>query len=322
MENGNADSSRTVRTAVVGVGALGQIHARIYAQLAATELVGVYDVDGARAREVASKYGTRAFASLPELAEEAEAASVVVPTDQHVSVASLLLAQGLHLLVEKPLTDNTDDAQHLLELSEKHNVILQVGHVERFNPAFNYLERIATTPRFIESHRLAPYPPSRPGLPPRGTEVSVVLDLMIHDLEIVLHLVRSPVEEIRAVGLAVLSPTEDIASVRLAFANGCVANVTCSRVTPEPMRKIRVFLEDAYVSLDYRNQSGEIYRRIGDSVEKESVPIVKGEPLANELLSFAECVARRKKPLVTGEHAANALKLAVAILHEIRDLRS
>ena len=185
------DNGRTVRTAVVGVGALGQFHARIYAQLESTNLVGVYDIDQARAHAIARQYGTRAFESLQELADEADAASVVVPTDRHTTIASFLLAQGLHLLVEKPLTDNTDDAQRLLRLSEEHNVILQVGHVERFNPAFHYLERIATTPRFIESHRLAPYPPSRPGLPPRGTEVSVVLDLMIHDLEIVLHLVRS-----------------------------------------------------------------------------------------------------------------------------------
>ena len=322
MKNQVHDNHRTVRTGVVGVGALGQVHARIYSQLESTELVGVYDIDQARAYAIARQYGTRAFASLQELADEAEAASVVVPTDRHTTIASFLLTQGLHLLVEKPLTDNTDDAQRLLRLSEEHDVILQVGHVERFNPAFNYLEQIATTPRFIESHRLAPYPPSRPGLPPRGTEVSVVLDLMIHDLEIVLHLVRSPVEEIRAVGLAVLSPSEDIASVRLAFANGCVANVTCSRVTPEPMRKIRVFMEDAYVSLDYRNQTGEIYRKSGSQVKKEYVPITKGEPLANELHSFAECVARRKQPVVSGEHAANALKLAVAILGEIRDLRS
>ena len=198
-------------------------------------------------------------------------------------------------------------------------MILQVGHVERFNPVMTFLEQIAKKPRFIEAHRLAPYPPPREGLLPRGTEVSVVLDLMIHDLEVILHLVGSPVKEIRAVGVPVLSRTEDIANVRLQFENGCVANVTASRISPEKMRKIRVFLEDAYVSLDYQNQSGELYRRTAAGIAREEVPIEKGEPLANELRSFVHCVAGRDRPVVSGEHAAEALKLAVEITRRMRE---
>jgi predicted dehydrogenase len=176
-----------------------------------------------------------------------------------------------------------------------------------------YLEAVAEHPRFIEAHRLAPYPPPRPGLHPRGTEVSVVLDLMIHDLEIVLHLVRAPVRDVHAVGVPVLSPSADIANARLIFEGGCVANVTASRISPEPMRKIRVFLPDAYISLDYQDQTGEVARRTATGIERSSVPIEKGEPLARELNSFTACVAGHDRPVVGGEHASEALKLAVAI---------
>jgi predicted dehydrogenase len=310
-------SERRIRVGVVGVGVLGQTHARIYSELTEAELVGVYDVDPARAREVAGRHGARAFDSLAELAAQIEAASVVVPTDRHRAVAGELIERGVHLLVEKPIASTTVEAEELVAMADRRNVILQVGHVERFNPAFNYLEGLVQKPRFIEAHRLAPYPPPRPGLHPRGTEVSVVLDLMIHDLEVILHVVRSKVVEIRAVGIPVLSPTEDIANVRLAFENGCVANVTASRISPERMRKIRVFFEDAYISLDYQQQAGELYRKTAAGIGREEVPIEKGEPLANELRSFARCVATRNEPVVTGEHAAQALRLAIEILRRI-----
>lgn len=308
-----------LRVGVVGVGALGHNHARLYAELKETDLVGIYDVDRRRAADMAKEYGTKAFGSMEELAGEVEAASVVVPTDLHRNVAGQLLEAGLHLLVEKPIAATTQEAEELVALAETHNVILQVGHIERFNPAFNYLESVAREPKFIEAHRLAPYPPPRKGLRPRGTEVSVVLDLMIHDLEIILHLVRSPVKELHAVGVPVLSSTEDIANVRLSFENGCVANITASRISPEPMRKIRVFLPDAYVSLDYQKQAGEIYRKKLLGIGREDVPIEKGEPLANELRAFAACVTTKNEPVVSGEHAANALKLAIAIIRRISE---
>ncbi len=302
-----------VRVGVVGVGSLGSHHVRIYASLPGAELVAVHDIDPARAVAVAQQHGVRTASSLEEFAGLVEAASVVVPTDRHREVAGALLERGLHLLIEKPIAATTREAQELVALADERGLILQVGHVERFNPVLSVLDRLAGRPRFIEAHRLAPYPPGRPGAPPRGTEVSVILDLMIHDLEVLLHLVRAPVADIRAVGVPVLSPTEDIANVRLAFANGAIANVTASRISPERMRKIRVFYEQAYVSLDYLNQSGEIYRLDGGRIVREALPIERGEPLRNELASFIDCVARRAEPVVDGRQAARALQLAVEI---------
>ncbi len=298
---------------------MGQHHARVYAEMAGVELVGLYDVDRARAEKLARKHRTGVFDSLQDLAAASDAASVVVPTDLHCEVAGQLMEAGLHLLVEKPIAATTAEAEALVALAGRKGVVLQVGHIERFNPAFNYLEGVAELPRFIEAHRLSSYPPSRTGLPPRGTEVNVVLDLMIHDLEVILHLVRSPVKDVRAVGISVLSPSEDIANVRLRFENGCVANVTASRISPEPMRKIRVFQENTYISLDYRKQAGEIYRKTADGIAREKVPIEKGEPLAHELHSFIRCIAAQHQPVVTGEHAAEALKLAVEITRRLRE---
>ncbi len=309
--------SRKVKVGVVGTGALGQHHARIYSELDNAELVGVYDTNTERAQEIADKHQTKAFASLAELMAEIDAASVVVPTDLHRAVGGELIAAGIHLLIEKPIAATSAEAEELVLLAKQHNVIVQVGHVERFNPVLSYLEQNARNPRFIEAHRLAPYPPPRDGLHPRGTEVSVVLDLMIHDIEVILHLVGAPVKAIHAVGAPVLSPTEDIANVRLAFENGCVANITASRISPERMRKIRVFLDDAYISLDYQNQGGELYRKQGAGFSREDVPIEKGEPLANQLRSFVACVAGRDEPVVSGEHAARALNLAVDILQRL-----
>jgi predicted dehydrogenase len=312
-------TSRKIKVGVIGVGSLGQNHARIYASMPEVELVGVYDVDVERGINIAGQHGTKAFSSMDELAAGIEAASVVVPTDRHRDIAGRLIEKGLHLLVEKPIAATTAEAEELVAMAQKKGVILQVGHVERFNPVFSFLEQMARQPRFIEAHRLAPYPPPREGMLPRGTEVSVVLDLMIHDLEIILHLVKSPVREIRAVGVPVLSRSEDIANVRLLFENGCVANITASRISPDRMRKIRVFLEDTYVSLDYQNQSGELYRKTQTGISREDIPIEKGEPLAIELRSFAQCVEERDRPVVSGEHAAGALKLAVEITQRIRE---
>jgi predicted dehydrogenase len=309
---------RSIRVGVVGVGSLGQHHARIYSQLEHVQLAGIYDADAARAAELAAKYGTTAFASLEELASAVEAASVAVPTHLHHAVAGTLIQQGVHVLIEKPIAGTTQEAEDLVRQAQQKGVIIQVGHVERFNPVLGFLEEHAPKPRFIEAHRLAPFPPPREGLHPRGTEVNVVLDLMIHDLEIILHVVGAPVKAVHAVGVPVLSGSEDIANVRLLFENGCVANVTASRISPERMRKIRVFTEDAYLSLDYQNQAGELFRKGPTGIAREEVPIEKGEPLLLELRSFADCVRRRDRPVVSGEHAAEALKLAVAITQKMR----
>lgn len=308
-----------VRIGVFGVGSLGQHHARIYSKLAGAKLAGVYDADRKQREKIAKEYGTRAFDSMDDLAAQIDAGSIAVPTDRHCEIAMPLLERGIHLLVEKPISATTDEAEKMVALAQRKKCILQVGHIERFNPVMQYLEKVSQKPRFIEAHRLAPYPPPRLGLKPRGTEVSVILDLMIHDLEVILHLVRSPVKTISAVGVPVLSSTEDIANVRLLFENGCVANVTASRISLDKMRKIRLFLDDAYLSLDYQNQEGKLYQRGGLlGIKWETVPIEKGEPLANELKSFVDCVATQGQPVVSGEQASAALQLAVQIIQQIR----
>lgn len=334
--------NQNVRVAVLGTGSLGKEHARIYADLARSGLVtftGVYDVHPDAARLHADKYGVTAFNSVAEASENSDALSIVTPTVTHWAIARELLTAGKHLLVEKPMTDRAAQAEELVTLARTHNAVLQVGHVERFNPVFSYLEQVATEPRFIECHRLSPYPA-------RSTDIGVVLDLMIHDLDVVLAFVRSPLVSVDAVGIPVLSSSEDIANARLRFANGCVANLTASRISPERMRKIRVFsggAQTSYISLDYRAQEGFIYRlaRDGESesslfkkllaakdstivsefagrkIVREPVPIAKEEPLKLELQHFVECVQARRIPKVTGEQAKAALDVAFEITRQI-----
>jgi predicted dehydrogenase len=297
---------KKLRVGVVGVGHIGSNHARIYAQISSAEFAAVYDVDSARANSIAKKFGPTAAGSLDEFAGMIDAASVATPTNTHYEVARLLLERGKHLLIEKPITDNTAHAGELASLAAQNHLVLQVGHVERFNPVLSALERLLTHPRFIEAHRLSPYPD-------RSIDIGVVLDLMIHDLEIILHLVRSPVESIDAVGVPVLSRGEDIANARIRFENGCVANVTSSRISPERVRKIRVFQEDAYLSLDYQNQSGEVYRRVDGRITRDKVQIEREEPLKRQLISFVECASTGEAPRVSGSQATAALELAVAI---------
>jgi predicted dehydrogenase len=301
---------KKLRIGVVGVGHIGSNHARIYSELPNAELVAILDIDPARADEIGGKYKAKAVASLNEFAGMVDAASVATPTSAHFSIARDLLAQGKHLLIEKPITEKTSDARDLAQVAAEKGLVLQVGHVERFNPVLSALEQRLTHPRFIEAHRLSPYPN-------RSTEIGVVLDLMIHDLEIILHLVDSALENIDAVGVPVLSRGEDIANARLRFASGCIANVTSSRISPERMRKIRVFQEDAYLSLDYQGQSGEIYRRVDGQITREPVAIEKEEPLRQQLASFVDCALTGGEPRVSGSHAAAALELAVEITRRI-----
>lgn len=303
---------KKLRVGVVGVGHIGSNHARIYAQISSAEFAAIYDVDPARANSIAKKFGPMAAGSLDEFAGMIDAASVATPTNTHYEVARRLLERGKHLLIEKPITQNSAHAGELSALAAQNHLVLQVGHVERFNPILSALERLLTHPRFIEAHRLSPYPD-------RSTDIGVVLDLMIHDLEIILHLVRSPVQSIDAVGVPVLSRGEDIANARIRFENGCVANVTSSRISPERVRKIRVFQEDAYLSLDYQNQSGEIYRRVDGRITRDKVQIEREEPLKRQLISFVECASTGQAPRVSGSQATAALELAVAITNKIQD---
>ncbi|PYL96210.1 MAG: oxidoreductase [Verrucomicrobia bacterium] len=301
---------KKLRVGVVGVGHIGTNHARLYAEIPAADFTAVYDVDLARASTIVKKYRTAATRSLEEFAKLVDAASVSTPTNSHYEIALPLLQRGKHLLIEKPIAENPQHATELAELAARNQLILQVGHVERFNPVLSALEARLTHPRFIEAHRLSSYPN-------RSTDIGVVLDLMIHDLEIILHLVRSPVQNIDAVGVPVLSRGEDIANARIRFENGCVANVTSSRISPERMRKIRVFQEDAYLSLDYEKQSGEIYRREGGKIKRDKVPIEREEPLKQQLVSFIECASTGRQPRVSGFQATAALELAVEITKRI-----
>jgi predicted dehydrogenase len=312
-------SLNKLRVGVIGVGSLGQWHARIYSELENTELVGVYDADPARAAEIAERYNTAPFDSMDKLAAEIDAASLVVPTNMHFEVFNRMLPHGVHMLVEKPIAASYAEAEQMVTQAEKHGIVLQVGHVERFNPVMKFLDENLSNARFIEATRLAPFPPPRDGAPPRGTEVSVVLDLMIHDLDIILQLAKSPVKSINATGVSVLSPTEDIANARINFENGCVANVTASRISREQLRKIRVFQDDTYLSLDYMNQSGQLCRKTATGIEAVEVPISKSEPLATELQSFVDCIRDHNNPVVTGEHGSEALRLAVSICQIIKE---
>lgn len=339
--------SDVVKVAVLGVGGLGQHHARIYAEMEQAgdvEFVGLYDPNLERAREIAEKNGVRALESMEAALEQADGVSIVTPTVTHHELASKFLKAGCHVLVEKPITDEADQAAELVQLAQEYDRVLQVGHVERFNPVFDYLQSVAKEPRFIETHRLSPYPA-------RSMDIGVVLDLMIHDLDIVLAFVDSPVKEVDGVGVPVLSASEDIANARLKFENGCVANLTVSRVSPERMRKIRVFSggeTTSYVSLDYQKQEGYIYRIAADGAEesslwqkllhakdsaivsefggkkvvREPVPIAKDEPLKLELQHFVECVRERQTPKVSGEAGRQALEVALEITRQIQALET
>lgn len=295
-----------IRCGVVGTGYLGQHHARIYAALDACELIGVVEPDDVRAAEMCAAYNCQRFDSLEALAAVCDAVSVVVPTDRHRDVAVPLLRGSCHLLIEKPLCTSLKEAEEILSVAKAAGCIVQVGHIEHYNPVMGYLENAVTTPRFITADRLAPFNP-------RGTEVGVVLDLMIHDLGVILALVRSPIKQVDAVGVNVLSQSEDIANARITFANGCVANLNTSRVSMKKVREIRVFQPANYLSLDFMNQSGHFLRKEGPELVREEIPLEKEEPLKLELISFLEVVRQAGQPKVGAELGKSALELAIQI---------
>lgn len=322
-------ANSTIRCGVAGVGSLGQHHVRVYQSLPGVELAGFFEANDARAAEIAVRFGCRRFATLDELAEACDAVSVVVPTDRHAEVALPLLARGCHLLIEKPITATLQEAEQVLAAARASGSLVQVGHIEHFNPVMSFLEKEVNQPRFITAERLAPFTP-------RGTEVGVVLDLMIHDIGIVLELVKSPIERIDSVGICVLSKSEDIANARIQFVNGCVANLSASRMSLKKVREIRVFQSDAYLSFDFMNQSGHLVKRSGmleyaakimsgqvqagdlSAVPLVPVPLLKGEPLAFELAHFVDSVAKAKEPKVGGTLAKTALETAITIADQIR----
>jgi predicted dehydrogenase len=306
------------RVAVVGVGYLGRFHAEKYAAEPGVELVGVVDSDAERAREVAARFGCRAFSDAREIYGLVDCASVVVPTPLHRDVGTGLLEAGIDVLVEKPIAATLEEARALVRVAEERGRILQVGHLERFNPAMRAVAEVLTRPRFIECHRLAPFVE-------RGTDVDVVLDLMIHDLDVILSMMTSPVAAVEAVGVPVITSSPDIASARIRFADGAIANVTASRVSFKRERKLRIFQHDTYISLDYGEKRLRICRR-GQAPPGGLAPIeveeriVEGEDaLAEEIRGFLAAVRTRQAPLVSGREGLRAVELAYQILERVED---
>ena len=299
--------------AVVGAGVFGRNHLRVIHQSEHATLAGVFDTNPERSREAAAFYGCPAFASLDHLASHAEAAVVATPTVSHLEIGCRLLEAGLDVLMEKPITGDVASAATLVETARRTGRILQVGHLERFNPAVAALAAAVNMPLFFEIHRLSKFTP-------RSLDIDVVLDLMIHDIDIVLSLTRRPPEEIRAAGIRVLSPKVDIANVRLQFSGGCVANLTASRVSTERVRKLRLFQPQEYISVDYSRQDGARFRvKHPAGIEYAPLAVAKDEPLRLELEDFFQSVVTRRPPRVTGEQALAALQVARDIVVKIEE---
>ena len=302
-----------IRTAVIGVGYLGKFHAQKYAQLKNSKLVAVVDKDIKQAQKIATDTECMALTEYEALLGKVDAVSIVVPTDLHFEVAKSFLKYHTHVLVEKPITTTLAQADELIKLAEKNDQILQVGHLERFNPAIVALEQELSQARFIESHRLAPYNP-------RGTDVNVVLDLMIHDIDIILDIVDSEVERIDASGTPVLSQDIDIANARIVFKNGCVANVTSSRASNKTDRKMRIFQNDAYLSVDFQNRELSVYRK-GDGEMYPGIPNIdinnssfdESDALLTEIDHFLTSISNATLPKVSGQDGRRALETAIQI---------
>jgi predicted dehydrogenase len=302
-----------LRVAVIGVGYLGTFHAEKYAALPDAELVAVVDTDLARATALAERLQTRPESDYRKLAGQVDAVSIVVPTQHHFAAAAFFLQHGVHVLLEKPITPTVAEAEELISLAEARKLVFQIGHLERFNPAVTALAGVLKTPKFIESNRIAPFKP-------RGTDVSVVLDLMIHDIDIISSIVNSPVSQINAVGAPVFSGEADIANARIVFENGCVANVTASRISLKSERKMRIFQEDAYISIDFQNRKASVFKK-GEGEMFPGVPNIamseesfaQGDPLRSEIEAFLDSVANGKPPVVSGRDGKRALETALLI---------
>jgi predicted dehydrogenase len=309
---------KKVRVAVIGVGYLGRFHAQKYAQLQECELVAVVDARQEAREAVATEVGARALPDYRSLLGAVDAVSIVTPTAAHFAIAREFLESGAHVLVEKPITETPQQARELIQLAAKHGRVLQVGHLERFNSAIVGAEEHLRAPRFIECHRLAPYKE-------RGTDVSVVLDLMIHDIDIVQTLVGSPIESIDAIGTPVFSEDVDIANARIRFANGCVANATASRVSLKTERKMRVFSAEAYVSMDLQQKIVTVIRKRSEPPAAGQLPVTieerrfePGDALQAEIHSFLTCIRQGQAPVVSGEAGLAALETAIQITAQVQ----
>jgi len=295
-----------VRVGVIGVGYLGQHHARIFSGIDGVELVGVVDTETVKAGKIAEKYGCKPFDDYTDLVGACDALSIVTPTTTHHAIAMVCLNAGKDLFIEKPITESLQEAREIIEAAEKNGLILQVGHLERYNPAIVAAAEMIKAPKFIEAERLSPFLG-------RGTDVDVTLDLMIHDIDIVLSMVRSKVKEIRATGDSVITGKIDVVKAWLEFESGCKALVTASRLATEKSRKLRIHQEDSYISIDYQSQEVRRYFKHGTDVSFDVVKSENKEPLKEELRDFISCLQSRRKPVVTGKEALDALEIVLKI---------
>jgi len=302
-----------VNVGVVGVGYLGSLHARVYTQIKNANLICVCDIDKKHAKKIARKYRAWHFPDYHTLFDKVDAVSIAVPTNLHYKIAKEFLENGIHVLIEKPITNTVEEAQELIDIAKKNDLIIQVGHVERFNPVVRAVEPFLKEPRFIECHRSGPYKKKQ-----RVKDIGVVLDLMIHDIDIILSLVNSEVKHIEAVGISTISPPyEDTANVRLTFKNGAIADITASRITEKEVRKIEISQESSQITLDYLHMDAYEVKKKGSKIRKKRIRIKKREPLKQELKSFVSCIQNNSKPLVSGEEGKLALIVALDILKKI-----
>jgi predicted dehydrogenase len=322
---------KKIRVGVAGVGHLGSLHLKMLVSMPDVEVTGIYDADPAKAGKAASQYGVRAVASLAELAAVVDAMTIATPTPAHHAVAMEALRAGRHVFLEKPITETVAEAEEICAMARERNLIVQVGHIERFNPAILALDKFPITPMFVESHRLAQFNP-------RGTDVAVVLDLMIHDIDLILSFVKSPVRSVEANGVAVVSDSVDIANARLQFENGCVANVTASRISQRKMRKMRLFQKSGYISIDFSEGIAEVFRLVGEDEPDAKGTMMLGElgsgkhkrkivyelpevkevnALHHEIGLFVQAVSTGGSAVVTGEDGKRALEVAGIIMEKI-----
>ena len=304
--------NKSIKVAVIGAGKLGSRHAEVYSKLPGVELIGVCDILEHRAKESAHHCKTKAYKDHHELLGFVDAASIVVPSPVHHKISRDFLEHNVHLMIEKPITTTLEEADDLLSIANQRGLMIQVGHIERFNSAIRAIKNIIKVPRFIECHRLGPYDT-------RAIDVGVTLDLMIHDIDIVMDLVKSPIKTIDAVGASILSKTEDIANARIRFENNSVCDLTASRVTKDVMRKIRIFQDDAYISIDYVKQEAAIHTKENGRIHHRIINIKKSDSLKEELSDFVDCVRHKKQPLVSGQEGRAALALALQIQHQIQE---
>jgi len=324
-----------LKVGVIGTGHLGKIHTKLFGEVEKADLVGIYDIDTAQANEAAKEFGTKAFTNLDELLSSVDGVSIVATTSAHYELVKKAFEKNVHVLVEKPITATIEEAEEIVNIANQKKLALQVGHIERFNPALLSLEKYQLDPKFIQTDRLAQFNP-------RGTDVAVVLDLMIHDIDIILSLIKSEVKEIKASGVAVVSDNIDIANARLEFENGAVANVTASRISQKKMRKMRMFQQSGYIALDFITGVAELYRLIGQKEMDENHFLSFGEmgvgekrkfvvydqpeikqvnALKHELEIFVKAVQNQTKPIVSGEDGLKALKVADEIIKKIEESR-